>query len=105
MKAIDRRLAKLRAQIPEVSPRQAFELQHQGAMLVDVREPDEIAAGTPSGALLMGRGYLELNIEDHVPDKERTLVVLCAVGQRSLFASEEFAPIGLSGCAQPGWRI
>lgn len=94
MKAIDQRLAELRAQIPEVSPSQALELQSQGAVLVDVREPDEIAAGTPSGALLMGRGYLELNIEDQVPDKERTLVVLCAVGQRSLFASEELRHLG-----------
>ncbi len=94
MKAIDQRLAALRALIPEVSPRQALELQRQGAVLVDVREPDEIAAGAPSGALLIGRGYLELNIEDQVPDKERTLVVLCAVGQRSLFASDELRHLG-----------
>lgn len=94
MKAIDYRLAELRAQIPEVSPRQALKLQHQGAVLVDVREPDEIAAGTPAGALPMGRGYLELSIEDHVPDKEQTLIILCAVGQRSLFASEELRHLG-----------
>ena len=94
MKAIDHRLSELRKKIPEVTPRQAIELQRQGAVLVDVREPDEIGAGTPAGALPIGRSYLELNIEDHVPDKEKTLIILCAVGQRSLFASEDLRHLG-----------
>jgi molybdopterin/thiamine biosynthesis adenylyltransferase/rhodanese-related sulfurtransferase/molybdopterin converting factor small subunit len=93
-RAIDRRLVELRARIPEVSPREALTLQGVGAVLVDVREPEEVAAGTPAGALTLGRSYLELNIEDAVPDKNRTLVVLCAVGQRSLFAAEALRSLG-----------
>ncbi|MEA3276687.1 MAG: molybdopterin-synthase adenylyltransferase MoeB [Pseudomonadota bacterium] len=95
-KVSDRRLAELRAQIPEVTPREALTLQRQGAVLVDVREPDEIAAGMPAGALPLGRSYLEVNIEDAVPNTERTLVVLCAVGQRSLFAAEGLRRLGYS---------
>jgi molybdopterin/thiamine biosynthesis adenylyltransferase/rhodanese-related sulfurtransferase/molybdopterin converting factor small subunit len=93
-KASDERLAELRAQIPEVTPHEALELQRQGAVLIDVREPDEIAEGTPSGALPLGRSYLELKIEDAVPDTDRTMIVFCAVGQRSLFAAEGLRRLG-----------
>lgn len=93
-KAKDRRLVELKARIPEVSPQDALVLQRQGAALVDVREPEEIAAGAPAGALPLGRSYLELNIEDAIPDKDRTVVVFCAVGQRSLFAAEGLQRLG-----------
>jgi molybdopterin/thiamine biosynthesis adenylyltransferase/rhodanese-related sulfurtransferase/molybdopterin converting factor small subunit len=92
--AKQQRLAELSERIPAVSPREALELQRRGAVLVDVREPQEIAAGTPDGALPLGRSYLELSIEEQVPDKERTLVVFCAVGQRSLFAAEGLRQMG-----------
>jgi molybdopterin/thiamine biosynthesis adenylyltransferase/rhodanese-related sulfurtransferase/molybdopterin converting factor small subunit len=90
----DLRLAELRAEIPEVTPREALELQQRGAVLIDVREPDEIAGGTPAGALPLGRSYLEFRVEDAVPDKEHTIVMLCAVGQRSLFAAEGLRRLG-----------
>jgi len=93
-KARDERLAELRAQIPEVTPQEALELQRRGAVLVDVREPDEIAAGTPAGALPLGRSYLELRIEEAVPDKDRTTILFCAVGQRSLFAADGLCRLG-----------
>ena len=93
-RAKDRRLAQLRADIPAVGPREALELQRAGAVLLDVREQDEIAAGTPQGALPLGRSYLELRIEEAVPDKDCTLVVFCAVGQRSLFAAEGLQRLG-----------
>lgn len=93
-RALERRMAELRACIPEVTPREALALQRAGAVLVDVREPEEIAEGTPAGALTLGRSYLELDIEDEVPDKDGTLVVLCAVGQRSLFAAEDLRGLG-----------
>jgi molybdopterin/thiamine biosynthesis adenylyltransferase/rhodanese-related sulfurtransferase/molybdopterin converting factor small subunit len=93
-KLLQQRLAALRGRIPEVTPREALQLQRRGALLVDVREPGEIASGTPAGALALGRSYLELNIEDAVPDKDRTLVLLCAVGQRSLFAADGLLALG-----------
>jgi molybdopterin/thiamine biosynthesis adenylyltransferase/molybdopterin converting factor small subunit len=92
--AKDQWLAQLRAEIPAVHPREALELQRAGAVLLDVREPDEIAAGTPEGALPLGRSYLEFRVEEAVPDKERTLVVFCAVGLRSLFAAEGLRRLG-----------
>lgn len=94
MKAKERRLAELRAAIREVAPREALTLQAQGAALIDVREADEIAQGSPPGGHRLGRGFLELKIEDAVPDFERPLVVMCNSGTRSLFAAEDLKRLG-----------
>jgi rhodanese-related sulfurtransferase len=88
------RLAELKARIPEVTPREALALQARGAVLVDVREADEIAQGTPPGALRLGRGFLELRIEQAVPDPQRPLVLMCGSGTRSLFAADDVARLG-----------
>jgi sulfur-carrier protein adenylyltransferase/sulfurtransferase len=93
-KAKDRRMAELRAHIPEVTPADAFALQSRGAALIDVREADEIARGSPVAAHRLGRGYLELRIEEAVPDLGRTVVVMCEGGLRSLFAAEGLRRMG-----------
>lgn len=90
----DRRLAELRAAIPEVSPAEALKLQATGAVLVDVRETDEGAQGSPQGALRLNRGFLELRIETAVPDHDQPLVTLCGGGVRSLFAAESLQRLG-----------
>jgi sulfur-carrier protein adenylyltransferase/sulfurtransferase len=90
----DRRLAALRAAIPEVTPTEALQLQARGAALVDVRESDEIGRGSPLGAHRLGRGYLELRIEQAVPDSQRPVLLLCDVGVRSLFAAEDLRRLG-----------
>ena len=94
MKAKDRRIAELRLAIAEVSPREAVRLQNQGAVLLDVRDTSEMAQGSPVGATRLGRSYLELEVEDAVPDMQRTVVVCCAVGLRSLFVCEELQKLG-----------
>ena len=91
MKARERRLAELKHAIAEVTPQEALALQARGAVLVDVREADEIAQGAPAGALRLGRGFLELRIEEVVADPERRIIVLCGSGMRSLFAAEDLA--------------
>ncbi|MGH8582402.1 MAG: molybdopterin-synthase adenylyltransferase MoeB [Gammaproteobacteria bacterium] len=93
-KARERRLSELRGMIAQVTPEQALALQQQGAALIDVREPDEIAQGSPPHAHRLGRGYLEIRIEETVPDLERTLVVMCNGGTRSLFAAEDLTRLG-----------
>ena len=92
--ARQKKLAELRLTIPEVDPPAAFELQRRGAILIDVREPDEVNQGSPVGAERIVRGFLELQIEDRVPDLERPLLLLCAGGSRSLFASRNLLDLG-----------
>lgn len=94
--ARQRRLRELKASVPEVSVRQAHELQKEGAVLVDVREHDEVSAGSPVGATCIVRGFLELQIEEKVPDLDRTVLVMCAGGTRSLFAAKNLLELGYS---------
>ncbi len=95
-KAREQRLAALRQEIPQVTPGEARELLEGGAALVDVREPDEVAQGSPAGALRIVRGFLELRVEDALPDPRRTVLVMCAGGVRSLFAADGLRQLGYS---------
>ena len=90
----DKRIAELKTAISEVEPAQAETMQRDGAVLVDVREPDEVAGGSPLGALRLVRGFLELRIEAAVPDLDTSLLVMCARGVRSLFAAEGLVRLG-----------
>jgi molybdopterin/thiamine biosynthesis adenylyltransferase/rhodanese-related sulfurtransferase len=89
-----RRLQELRSLVPEVSAEQAFAAQQEGALLVDVREPEEVAGGSPVGAARVVRGYLELEIEKLESDFDRRLLVLCAGGTRSLYAARGLQELG-----------
>jgi len=93
-RARDRRLAELKTRVDEVGPREALALQARGAALIDVREADEIAQGSPLGALRLGRGFLELRVEEAVPEFERPIVTMCGGGVRSLFAAEDLQRLG-----------
>lgn len=95
----ERRLAELRASIAELTPREALARQGAGAVLIDVREPDEVAQGSPPGALHLNRGFLELRIEAHLPDYDRPLIALCGGGVRSLFAAESLQQLGYRNVA------
>jgi len=94
MNAKDKLLAELRSEIKEIEPQEALELQQQGAVLLDVRENDEIANGSPMDALRTGRGHLEMKIESLVPDQNTRLLVMCAGGNRSLLAAHMLIKMG-----------
>ena len=87
-------LATLRQSVPEISPAEAFGRQAKGALLIDVREDDERAAGSPVDALALSRGFLELRIEDNEPDRDRVMLTICASGRRSLLAAEALQRMG-----------
>ncbi len=87
-------LAELRQRVPGITPAEALARQAQGALLIDVREDGERAAGTPVGSLGLSRGFLELRIEQVEPDRARPLVALCGSGQRSLLAAEALLRLG-----------
>lgn len=80
--------------IPQVSAAEAAALAGDGALIVDVRERNEIAAGTAAGAVALPKGHLELDAEEALPDKDRTLLLLCENGYRSVFAAEALGRLG-----------
>ena len=80
-------LRQIKDRIDEVDPAQARELASNGAVLVDVREAEEFAAGHIRGAKHVPRGYLESRIEGAVPDRSKHLILYCASGNRSAYAA------------------
>jgi len=88
-------LAQTKAQIREVDTAGADEARRQpGAIVLDVREPDEYEQGAIPGAMHIARGNLEAQIENRVPDKSTALIVHCAGGVRSAFAAKTLEELG-----------
>jgi molybdopterin/thiamine biosynthesis adenylyltransferase/rhodanese-related sulfurtransferase len=63
-------------------------------VLVDVREREEWDEGHIPGAMHVPRGHLESRIEQAAPDKSRPVVVYCAGGNRSAFATKTLEELG-----------
>lgn len=87
-------LAQVKANIREVDTTQARSLIAEGAHAIDVREPDEVAQGVIPGATAIPRGFLESRIEDAVRDRDEPIVVYCAGGARSAFATQSLYDLG-----------
>jgi molybdopterin/thiamine biosynthesis adenylyltransferase/rhodanese-related sulfurtransferase len=64
------------------------------AYFLDVREADEWTQGHVEGAVHVPRGFLELRIEEKVPERDREIVVYCAGGTRSALAARSLADLG-----------
>ena len=81
-------------------------MPREGHVLIDTREDNEWAAGHAAGAIHMGKGIIERDIETKVPDKSATLVLYCGGGFRSALVADALQkmgyenPISLVG----GWR-
>ena len=77
----------------------------EGYTFVDVREKDETRAGYIPGAVLLPRGFLEMQAEQKLPDRNAKLVVYCAGGIRSAFAAKALQDMGYSQVesANPGF--
>ena len=66
-------------------------------VLVDVREDNEWAAGHAAGAVHLGKGIIERDIEAKVPDKHTRLVLYCGGGYRSALAADNLQKMGYTG--------
>ena len=87
-------LRQAKSRIQETDASGAAALLAQGYMILDVREPEEYKQGSVPEALHIPRGILESNIENHIPDYEQPIVVMCASGVRSVFATETLHQMG-----------
>ena len=84
-----------RTQVPEVAPAElAREIQAHRPALIDVREKYETDQGIVPGAKLVPRGFLELRIEETLPDRDADVVLYCAGGTRSLLAGKTLQEMG-----------
>ena len=87
-------LTAAKAQIIEVDTAAAADLIAGGAVVLDVREPDEYDQGALPDAIHIPRGHLEAQVEGKVLDKHAQVVVYCAGGVRSAFAAKTLAELG-----------
>jgi molybdopterin/thiamine biosynthesis adenylyltransferase/rhodanese-related sulfurtransferase len=78
----------------EVWPAEAEQLIAAGAALIDTREPHEWQSGHLRGATLIRPAEVAARIGEVVPDRERPVVIYCAVGARSGFAARQLAALG-----------
>ncbi len=82
--------------VPEASPDEVKSKLDRGTppMLLDVREKEEFRQGYVPGAVSLPRGFLEMRVEDAVPDKNTPIVAYCAGGTRSLLAGRILKELG-----------
>ena len=62
--------------------------------LVDVREESEYAAGHLPGAAHLGKGIIERDIEQAIPDTSADIVLYCGGGYRSALAADSLQKMG-----------
>src|SRR5256714_13298919 len=93
MKTKSELLKDARSRVPEVQP---LELSRQSPkpVILDVREKQETDAGLLPGAKHVPRGFLELRIEETVPDRGADVVLYCAGGTRPLLAGKTLEDMG-----------
>src|SRR5215470_11959980 len=94
--AFERLVAEVRPRIHEISVDQVKAKQDQGERFyfVDVREDHEWEAGRAAGAMHIGRGILERDIEKLIPDYRAEIVLYCGGGYRSALAADNIQKMG-----------
>jgi rhodanese-related sulfurtransferase len=68
----------------------------QKFLLFDVREESEYAAGHLPGAKSVGKGIIERDIEEIVPNFESEVILYCGGGFRSVLAADNLQKMGYS---------
>jgi rhodanese-related sulfurtransferase len=98
--------AKSRVQEIDVAGYREMLASSQEHVLIDVREDNEFAAGHAQGALHLGKGIIERDIEAKVPNHDATLVLYCGGGYRSALAADALQQMGYTKVISldGGWR-
>ena len=75
-------------------------------VVVDVREDSEWARGHIPGAIHLGKGVIERDIERTIPDKGTPIVLYCGGGYRSALAADNIQKMGYRNVISMdgGWR-
>jgi len=78
-------------------------------LLIDVREESEWAKDHLPGAIHVGKGIIERDIEERVPDVNTPLVLYCGGGFRSALAADNLQKMGYTNVLSMdggvrGWR-
>jgi len=78
----------------------------EGVRLIDVREDNEWQAAHAAGAEHLGKGIIERDIEEKVPDKSTEVILYCGGGFRSALAADVLQDMGYTNVFSMagGWK-
>ena len=98
--------AKTRIKEVTVSDTKERMKQNPAAKLIDVREDNEWDSAHATGAIHLGKGIIERDIETMVPDKSTELILYCGGGYRSALAADALEQIGYTNVFSMagGWK-
>jgi rhodanese-related sulfurtransferase len=97
-----------KSRVKEVSVEQTQERmrENSGAKLIDVREDNEWEDAHAAGAIHLGKGIIERDIETTVPDKGTEVILYCGGGYRSALAADVLQQMGYTNVYSMagGWK-
>ncbi|PYS93981.1 MAG: sulfurtransferase [Acidobacteria bacterium] len=98
--------AKTRIRELDVAETRAHLAANPQAHLIDVREDHEWQQAHATGAEHLGRGIIERDIEQRVPDHATELVLYCGGGYRSALAADNLQRMGYTNVYSMagGWK-
>ncbi|MDQ1152380.1 molybdopterin/thiamine biosynthesis adenylyltransferase/rhodanese-related sulfurtransferase [Sphingobacterium zeae] len=94
MSQVNQYLDSLKSVVAEIEVREVIDELSKGAVLIDIREIDEVKSGLPSQAMHITKGMLEMKIGNIVPDINSSIFLMCQSGKRSLLAAKNLIDIG-----------
>ena len=104
LKAVDD--AKSRVREVSAADTQQRMRENSDVKLIDVREDKEWEAAHAAGAIHLGKGIIERDIEATVPDKDTEMILYCGGGYRSALAADSLQRMGYINVFSMagGWR-
>jgi rhodanese-related sulfurtransferase len=98
--------SKTRVKEVTVAETQARMTENSDAKLIDVREDNEWQSAHAAGAMHLGKGIIERDIEQLVPDKATELILYCGGGYRSALAADVLQKMGYTNVYSMagGWK-
>lgn len=89
-------VTEAKKRIKEINPHELKEKldQHESMHLIDVREDHEWGTGNIPGAMHLGKGIIERDIEKAIPDRTQQIVVYCSGGFRCALVADSLQQMG-----------
>ncbi|WP_024326119.1 rhodanese-like domain-containing protein [Thioalkalivibrio sp. AKL19] len=110
MSLFEKRISDLEQSLPHLDPAEVARWREAGKpfLLVDVRQPEEAAAGTIEGAINIPRPKLEATIESSMSGPGQPVVVFCGGRGRSQLVADNLRAMGIEAYVLRGgyaaWR-
>jgi rhodanese-related sulfurtransferase len=95
-----------KSRVKEIDIEGYKELTPGSHTLIDIREESEFQAGHVKGAVHLGKGIIERDIETKFPDKSTPMVLYCGGGFRSALSADALQKMGYTDVTSldGGWR-